>query len=117
MASVTSMLMVSIQVKKPGLGLEFSIRKRLCRSMQIISLWTELGCNSELSASVRSSQRIKGVIVDNNGEGEQSGSRVRSRVRIMCSTRSTSEIRLQLEFGSASDVRVSARISLRFKVK
>ena len=31
--------------------------------------------------------------------------------------RSTGEVGLQLEFGSASDVRVSARISLRFKVK
>ena len=48
--------------------------------MQIIWLWTELGCNSGLWAIVRLSQRIKGVIVDRNGEGEESGSRVRSRV-------------------------------------
>ena len=66
---------------------------------------------------MRSSQRIKGVIVDSNGEGEESGSRFRSRVRFMCSIRSMGEIGLQLEFGSASDLRVSARKSLRFKVK
>ena len=35
----------------------------------------------------------------------------------MCSIRSTVEIGLQLEFGSGSDVRVSARISLSFKLK
>ena len=35
----------------------------------------------------------------------------------MCSIRSTGEIRLQLKVGSSSDVRVSARISLRFKLK
>ena len=66
---------------------------------------------------MRSSQKIKGVIVDSNGEGEESDSRVRSRDRVMCSIRCTGDIGLQLEFGSASDVRVSARISLRFKVK
>ena len=87
------------------------------RSMQKIWLWTEFAKNSELSVSVRSSQRIKGVIVDSNGEGEDSGSRVRSRVRVMCSIRSTGEIGLPLEFGSTSDVRFCARISLRFKVK
>ena len=85
--------------------------------MKKIFLWTKLGCNSDVRASVRSSQRIKGVIVDNNGEGEESGSRVRSRVRVICSIRNTGEIGLQLEFGSASDVRMSARISLKFKVK
>ena len=35
----------------------------------------------------------------------------------MCSIRCTGEILMQLEFGSASDVRVSARMSLSFKVK
>ena len=35
----------------------------------------------------------------------------------MCTIRSTGEIGLQLEFGFASDERVSAIISLRFKVK
>ena len=65
---MTSMLMVSIKFKEPGLGLEFSVRKGLCRSMQIIWLWTELGCNSELRASVRSSHTIKGVIVVSNSE-------------------------------------------------
>ena len=64
-----------------------------------------------------SSQRMKSVIVDSNGEGEESGSRVRSRFRVMCSIRSTGEIGVQLEFGSTSYVRVSARICLRFKVK
>ena len=66
---------------------------------------------------MRSSQSIKGGIDDSNGEGEESGSRVRSRVRVMCSIRSTDERGLQLEFGSTSHVRVSSRISLRFKVK
>ena len=65
---MTSMLMVSIRFKEPGLGLEFSVRKGLCRSMQIIWLWTELGWNSELRASVRSCQTIKGVTVVSNGE-------------------------------------------------
>ena len=65
---------------------------------------------------MRSSERIKGVIVVSKGELEESGSRVRSRVMVMCSIRSTGEIGLQLEFGSASDVRVPVRISLRFKV-
>ena len=85
--------------------------------MQKIWLWTELGCNSDVRASVSSIHRIKGVIVDSNGEGLESGSRVRSRVRVMCSRRSTGQIGLQLEFESASDVRVSARKSLRCKVK
>ena len=67
---MTSMLMVSIQVKEPGLGLEFSERKGLCRSMQNIWLWTELWCNSDVRVCVRSSHRIKGVIVESNGEGE-----------------------------------------------
>ena len=56
------------------------------------------------------SQRIKGVIVYSNGGGEESGSRVRSRFRVMCSIRSTGEIGLLFEFRSTSDVRVSARI-------
>ena len=85
--------------------------------MKKIWLQTILGYNSDVRASVRSSQRIKGVIVDSNGEGEESGSRVRSRVRVICSIRSTGEIGLKLEFGCASDVRVSARISLKFNVK
>ena len=51
---------------------------------------------------------IKEVIVDNNGEGEESGSRVRSRNSVSCSIRSTGDIGLQIEFGSGSDVRVSA---------
>ena len=105
---MTSMLMVSIQVKEPGLGIEFSVCKCLCRSMQKIWLWTELRCNSDVRASVRSSQRIKGVIADSNGEGEESGSRFRSRVRVMCLIRSMGDIGLQLEFGSGSDVRESA---------
>ena len=85
--------------------------------MQKIWLWTELACNSDVKASVRSSQRIKGVTVDSNGECEETGSSVRSRVRVVCSIRVTGELGLQLEFASASDVRVHARISLRFKVK
>ena len=85
--------------------------------MQKIWLWTEIGWNSDVRVSVRSSQWIKEDIVDSNDEGDESGSRVRSRVRDMCSIRSMGEIRLQLEFGSASDVRVSARIILRFKMK
>ena len=56
---MTSMLMVSIQVKEPGLGLEYFVRKGLCRSMQKIFLWMELGCNCDVRASVRSSQRIE----------------------------------------------------------
>ena len=74
-------------------------------------------CNSHVSASVRLRQRIMGVIVDSNGEGEESASRIRSRVRFMCSIRRTGEIGVQLEFESTSDVRVSARIRLRFKLK
>ena len=65
---------------------------------------------------MRSNQSIIGVI-DSKGEGEASGSRVRSRVRVMCLLRCSGERGLQLEFGSASDVRVSARKSLRCKVK
>ena len=72
--------------------------------MQKIWLWTELGCNSDVRASVSSSQRIKGVIVESNGECEEAGSRVRSRVRVMCSIRFMGEIGLLLEFVSASDV-------------
>ena len=53
--------------------------------MQKIWLWTEFAKNSELSVSVRSSQKIKGVIVNSKGEGEESGSRVRYRFRVMCS--------------------------------
>ena len=85
--------------------------------MKKIGLRTELGCNSDVSTSVRSFQCFKGVIVDSNGECEESGSRVISSFMVMCSIRCTGEIVLQLEFGSASDVRVSARISLRFKLK
>ena len=84
--------------------------------MQKMWLWTELGCNSDVRACVRYSQRIKGVIVDSNGEGEESGTRVRSRVMVMYSVTSTGEIGLQLEFGSASDVSVRARMYLRLKV-
>ena len=86
-------------------------------SMQKIWLWTELGCNSDVMSRVKSSQRIKGILVDSNGECEKSGSRVSSRVKVMCSIRSMGEIGLQLEFGSAPNVRVSARIRLRLKVK
>ena len=85
--------------------------------MHKIWLWTELGSNSDVRASTRLSERIKGVIVDSNGELKEPGSRVRSRVRIMCSISSTREIAMQIEFGSASDVRVSGRISLSFKLK
>ena len=85
--------------------------------MQKIWLWTELGCNSDVRTSVRSTQRIKGVIVDSNGEGEESASRVSSRVSVMCLIRSTGKKELLLEFRSDSDVGMSARISLRFKVK
>ena len=35
----------------------------------------------------------------------------------MCSIRVMDELGLQLEFGSTSDVSVSVRISLKFKVK
>ena len=50
--------------------------------MQKIWLWTELGFNSDVRTSVRSSQRFKGVIVDSNGECEESGSRVISRFMV-----------------------------------
>ena len=112
-----SILTASIQNKEPCLGLEFSVRKCLFRSLQKIRLWTKLRCNSYVRASVRLSQRIQCIIVDSTCELEESGSWVRSRVRFMCSIRGTDEIGLQLEFGSACDVRVSARISVRFKVK
>ena len=72
--------------------------------MQKIRYCTELGCNSDVRASWRSIQRIKGVIVDSNRKGHESGSRVRSRVRVMCSIRFMGEIGLLLEFVSASDV-------------
>ena len=62
--------------------------------MQKIWLWTELGCNSDVRASVRSSQKIKGVIVNSKGEGEDSGSRVRYRFSVMCSIRCVGEIGL-----------------------
>ena len=52
--------------------------------MQKIWIWTELGCNSDVWACVRSCQRNKAVIDDSSGESEESGSRVRSRVRLMC---------------------------------
>ena len=73
MASVPSMQKVSIQVKEPVLGLESSARKGLCRSTQKIWLWIELGCISDVRMSMRSSQQIEGIIVDNNSEGEESG--------------------------------------------
>ena len=85
--------------------------------MQKIRLWRDLGCISDVRASEKSSQRIKGVIDDSNGEGEESDSSGRSMVRVMSSIRSTGEIRLHLEFGSNSEVTVSAIVSLRFKVK
>ena len=66
---------------------------------------------------MRSSHRIKGVVVDINGEVELSGPRVLSRVSVRCLIRSTGEIGLQLDFGSVSDVRASAGITFRFKVK
>ena len=62
------------------------------RSMQKIWLWTELGCISDVRASVRSSQRIKRVTVDINGECEVTGSSIRSRVRVMCSIRVSGEL-------------------------
>ena len=37
--------------------------------MPKIWLWTELGCNSNVMLSVKSSQRIKGFLVDSNGVG------------------------------------------------
>ena len=85
--------------------------------MQKRWLWTELGCNSDVMSSVKSSQRIKGILVDSNGEGVECGSRVRSRVKVMCSIRSMGEIGVQLEIGATPNVRVSARIRLRLKVK
>ena len=63
--------------------------------MQKIWLWTELRCNSDVNVRVSSSNMIKEVIVDNNGEGEESGSSVRSRVRVRCSIRSLHDIGLQ----------------------
>ena len=63
--------------------------------MQKIWLCRELGCNSDVRASVRSSHRIKGVIVDINSEGEVSGPCVRFRVIVRCSMRCTGEIGLQ----------------------
>ena len=76
--------------------------------MQKIWLWTELGWNSDVSASGSSNHMIKEPTVGNNGESEESGSSIRSRVRVRCSIRSTGDIAVQLEFGSSSDVRVSA---------
>ena len=66
---------------------------------------------------MRSSHLIKGVIVEINCEGEESGPWVGSRVRVRCSIRSTGERGLQLAFGSGSDVRERAGITFRFNVK
>ena len=41
---------------------------------------------------MRSSQKIKGVAVDINGECEVTGSSIRSRVRVMCSIRVSGEL-------------------------
>jgi len=41
--------------------------------MRYIWLWTELGSNSDVRASVTLIRRFKGVIVYINGEGELSG--------------------------------------------
>lgn len=49
-----------------------------------------------------------------NGEGEVSGSGVRTRVRISCMVWSMGKIGLHLEFRSGSDVRTMAR--LKFKI-
>ena len=78
------------------------------RSMQKMWLWTKLWCHSDVSASVSSSHMIKEVIVCNNGEREESGTRVKSRVWIRYNVKSKGDIGLQLEFGSGSDVRESA---------
>jgi len=83
------------------------------KSMQNVWLWTELGCNFDVRASVRSSHRVKGVIVAITGGGEVSGPWVVSRVIFRCSIRSTGEVGLQLDFGSISDVRASPRLSFR----
>jgi len=84
--------------------------------MRKIWLWTEFGYNSDIRTSLRSSQRVKGVIVDINVEGEVSGPWVWSRVRFRCSIRSTGEIGLQLDFTSIPDVRASRRLSFRFNM-
>ena len=66
---------------------------------------------------MRSRNRIKGVIVYINGEGEVSVPWVGSQVSVRCSIRSRRVIGLQLDFGSRSDVRAGAGITFRFKVK
>jgi len=66
---------------------------------------------------VRLSRRVKGGIVDINGEGELSGPWVGSTVRLRFSKRNTGLIGLQLDFRSISDVRASARLSFKFKLK
>ena len=67
-----------------------------------------------MMASVRSSHRIKGVIVEINGEGDVSGPWDESRDRVRCSIRITGLIRLHLDFGSGSDVTASSGITFRF---
>ena len=47
------------------------------------------------------------------GQGLSVRENLSRRDRVMCSIRCTGDIGLQLEFGSSSDVRVSARIGLR----
>ena len=66
---------------------------------------------------MRYCHRIEGVIVDINGEGEVSGLWVASRFRVRCSISGAGESGLQLDFCSSSDVRASARMNFRFKVK
>ena len=65
--------------------------------MQKIWLWTVLGFNYDVRASVGPSQRIKVVIVDSYHVDEKSGSRVRSRGRVICSIRGMGEIGLHLD--------------------
>jgi len=48
--------------------------------MRYIWLWKELGSSSDVRANVRLSRRVKGVIVDINGEGELSDPWVGSTV-------------------------------------
>jgi len=82
--------------------------------MHNICLWTELGCNSDIRASVRSIHRVKAVIDDISGEREVSGPWVGSSFRYRCSIRITGEIGLHLDFGSISDVSTSARLIFSF---
>ena len=84
--------------------------------MQKIWLQTELGCNSYVREYERSSQGIKGVIVDSSGEGEESDSRDRSRVRARFLEGCRGRMLVRIQGGSISKVRVTVQFSRRITV-